>query len=148
GARIMTPGSGALASGRAGLGRMAEPETIFNAIVELLTPQDLAGRKSVGTAGPTREWIDPVRLLSNTSSGKMAYAIAQEARRRGAQVTLISGPVNLAPPEGVELRAVSSTEDMLAACKATVGDAHAWVMAAAPADYRPDRRAPQKLKKQ
>lgn len=148
GMRVMAPAEGALASGRSGLGRMAEPETIFAAIMRLLSPSDLSGRKVVVTAGPTREWIDPVRFLSNPSTGKMGYAIAEVAQRRGATVELISGPVSLPAPWNVQLTRVESTEDMLEACRAALGDAQAWVMAAAPADYRPERRASHKIKKQ
>lgn len=99
------------------------------------------------TAGPTREYIDPVRYLSNESSGKMGFAIAAAAARRGHRVTLVHGPVLLPPPRGVQCRAVVSADEMLAACRAASVSQHVLIMAAAVADYRPARQLPSKMKK-
>lgn len=147
GARIVSPGSGALASGREGKGRLADPEHIFEAILSVLAPQDLAGHRLIVTAGPTREPFDPARFLSNASSGKMGYALARVARRRGAQVTLITGPTDLAPPPDVDVVRVTTTLDLLAACQSAISGATALIMAAAPADFRPSAPAPHKRKK-
>ncbi len=147
GVTIVPPGEGPLASGRSGVGRLADPEEIFEATLALLTPQDLAGRRVVVTAGPTREAFDPARFVSNASSGKMGYAIATVARRRGASVTLISGPTALPPPPGVELLRVTTTAEMLEACQSALTGAWALIMAAAPADYRPATSLAHKHKK-
>lgn len=147
GARIVEPDSGFLASGRQGAGRMAEPKEIVEAVAAALTPQNLTGQRVVVTAGPTREAIDPVRFLSNGSSGKMGYAVARQARRRGADVCLVSGPTALAPPRDVELIPVTTSEQMLAACAAAVPGATTLIMAAAPADFRPAEFCATKLKK-
>ncbi len=147
GARFVEPAVGALASGREGAGRLAEPENIVAACIAALTPQSLAGRRVVVTAGPTREYLDPVRFLSNPSSGRMGFALAEEAMFRGAQVTLVAGPVNLPPPWGVERIDVTSTVDMLEAVQGALEEADALIMAAAPADLRPVEVAEQKVKK-
>ena len=147
GARFVAPATGELASGRSGAGRLAEPEEILEAIVAALTPQDLAGRRLVVTAGPTREAFDPARFVANASSGKMGYAVARVARRRGASVVLVSGPTTLVAPTGVELVRVTTTAEMLAACSAALAGADALVMAAAPSDFRPSEASPHKLKK-
>lgn len=149
GAEIVGPRAGHLASGRTGLGRMEEPAVIVEALKALLGKRgDLSGRRIVVTAGGTREPIDPVRYISNHSSGKMGYAIAEAARDRGAAVTLISTPVALAPLYGVELvpvsRAVEMRDAVLAACR----DADALIMAAAVADFQPATIAEHKIKKQ
>jgi phosphopantothenoylcysteine decarboxylase/phosphopantothenate--cysteine ligase len=147
GARIVGPASGSLACGYEGAGRLAEPAEIIEAIACALTPQDLAGEHVLVSAGPTREAIDPVRYLSNHSSGKMGYAIARVARRRGASVTLVSGPVALAAPAGVRVIAVESAADMDRALRAEFPRATVLVMAAAVADYRPAVARDRKLKK-
>lgn len=147
GAHILTPDAGALASGRAGEGRLVEPEAIVEATLTAITPQDLAGRRVLVTAGPTREPLDPARFLSNASSGKMGYAVARVARRRGARVTLVSGPTTLTPPPGVTIVPATSTEAMLQACQQHVSGADVWVMAAAPADFAPAAYSSTKHKK-
>jgi phosphopantothenoylcysteine decarboxylase/phosphopantothenate--cysteine ligase len=141
------PAEGRLASGAMGRGRMVEPEEILEAVRQLLAKQgDLAGRHVVVTAGGTREALDPVRYLTNRSSGKMGYALAEAARDRGAEVTLIS-TTNLPLPRGVKLVAVDSAAQMKEAVLAAVSQADALVMAAAVADYRPAHVAEHKIKK-
>jgi phosphopantothenoylcysteine decarboxylase/phosphopantothenate--cysteine ligase len=148
GAEFVGPVVGEVASGEIGEGRMAEPEAIAAAILAHLGKRDLAGRHLVVTAGPTIEDIDPARYLSNRSSGKMGYAVAVQAARRGAKVTLISGPVRLAPPVGVATVAVRSALEMREAIHATLADSpDALVMAAAVADYRPAQASLDKLKR-
>ena len=149
GYELMDPDDGALAAGEgSGPGRMPEPETIFAHIGRVLERQQaLRGRTVLVTAGPTREQIDPVRFLSNYSSGKMGVAIAAAAWRRGAAVTLVAGPLSVAPPTGVEHVPVQSTTEMRDAVAAHIATADVVVMAAAPADYQPAERAPGKLKK-
>jgi phosphopantothenoylcysteine decarboxylase/phosphopantothenate--cysteine ligase len=147
GVRFVGPDEGEMACGEFGPGRMAEPSRIVDAIAEILAhAQPLAGRKALVTAGPTREPLDPVRYLSNHSSGKQGYAIAQALADAGAETTLVSGPVELAPPPGVRLVKVETALDMLAACEAAL-PADVAVCAAAVADWRPDARREHKLKK-
>lgn len=147
GAEVVAPESGPLGSGREGIGRLAEPDRIFAHVLRALTPQDLKGCRLVVTAGPTREYADPVRCVTNGSTGKMGYAIAAAAWRRGADVVLVSGPTSLAPPVGVRVVQVVSARDMLDACREALAPADAIIMAAAPADHRPATRSPIKLKK-
>jgi phosphopantothenoylcysteine decarboxylase/phosphopantothenate--cysteine ligase len=145
---IVPPESGELACGDQGAGRMASPEKIVEAVLEEgKQSQALAGRHILITAGPTREPIDPVRYISNRSSGKMGYAIARAAMKKGARVTLISGPVSLQPPAGVRMIAVERTTEMHDAVLAAFPDADALVMAAAPADFCVANRAGHKLKR-
>ncbi len=142
------PEAGHLASGLQAVGRMTEPLVLREHIRLLLAQQGpLAGRKVVVTAGATQEDLDPVRYLTNRSSGKQGFALAQAARDRGAQVTLIAAPTNLEPLVGVEQVAVRSAEQMLAAVLAYSADADLLVMAAAVADFRPAQIAEQKIKK-
>jgi phosphopantothenoylcysteine decarboxylase/phosphopantothenate--cysteine ligase len=148
GALVIEPESGHLASGREGLGRMAEPETILPYVLRAMTKQSLAGRKVVVTAGPTREHLDPVRFLSNPSTGQMGFAVAQQAWLRGAEVVVIAGPTPFAPPPGVSVKKIQTTEQMLEQCSESLADAHIWVMAAAPADYRPAAFSKGKMKKE
>ncbi len=149
GVGIVEPGSGYLACGWLGKGRLAEVEEIVEAAMRALRPRrDLEGRRVLVSAGPTIEDIDPVRYISNRSSGRMGYAIAAAAEARGAEVTLVSGPVELPPPAGVTVVAVRSAKEMSAAVKLHADQADVVVMAAAVADYRPARLAPEKLKKQ
>lgn len=143
-----SPVSGALACGWEGQGKLAAPESIFEAAMSALTPKDLFGQTIMVTAGPTREEIDPVRYISNHSSGKMGYALARNAARRGARVILISGPVNIAPPAGVELISVTSAEEMREAVLGRADECSVVIKAAAVADYRPLERAAGKVKKQ
>ncbi|ABA89252.1 phosphopantothenylcysteine decarboxylase and phosphopantothenate--cysteine ligase [Syntrophotalea carbinolica DSM 2380] len=147
GYHVVEPVSGLLACGWQGKGKMAEPDDVFEATVRLLTPQDLAGETFLITAGPTREELDPVRYLSNYSSGKMGYAIALAACRRGARVILVSGPTALTPPAGVLCRNVTSAEQMKQAVLEALPQSTVVVKAAAVADYRPVERAVQKIKK-
>lgn len=144
------PVSGPLASGDVGEGRMSEPQEIADAVDELFITHkhDLAGLHILVSAGPTLEAIDPVRFIGNRSSGKMGYAIAQAAIDRGACVTLVSGPVAIAPPIGVQLVSVRSALEMQSALQQTLErDVNILLMAAAVADYRPTQAAPHKLKK-
>ena len=147
GARVVGPATGSLACGWEGAGRLAEPAAIVEALRCLLGPQDLAGERVLVSAGPTREPVDPVRYLSNHSSGKMGHAVARVARRRGAEVTLVTGPTSLPPPDGVRTVAVETAAEMGAALAAEFPRATVLVMAAAVADYRVRRPAEQKLKK-
>ncbi len=151
GVAVVEPDEGPLASraeaDTAGPGRMAEPAAIVEAVFDRLVPKDLAGLRLLVTAGPTREPLDPVRFLSNRSSGRMGVAVARAARRRGAEVTLVAGPLEVPPPSGVELVPVETAAEMAAAVLAKAEGVSAVVMAAAVADYRPSSVAPRKLKK-
>jgi phosphopantothenoylcysteine decarboxylase/phosphopantothenate--cysteine ligase len=141
------PNDGEMACGEFGTGRMAEPLEIIAAIEAALGAEGpLAGVRALVTAGPTREPVDPVRFLANHSSGKQGYAIAEALVRAGAETTLISGPVAIAPPDGVKLMRVTTAREMLAACEASL-PADVLVMAAAVADWRPDIAANSKIKK-
>jgi len=144
---FVPPVTGALACGWEGDGKLAAPEAIFEAAVTALSRHDFQGQTIMITAGPTREELDPVRFISNHSSGKMGYALARAAQRRGARVILISGPVNLAPPCGVELIAVESAADMHTAVMERAAECTVVIKAAAVADYRPAERSEAKIKK-
>ena len=142
------PETGALACGEEGTGRMAEPSDILEAIRSVLTPKDLAGERIVITAGPTREYLDPVRFISNRSSGKMGYSLARAARDRGAEVTLISGPSCLRKPDGLAFVQVETSAEMMEAVKkAVAGDTTVLVMAAAVADFSPASTSNNKIDK-
>ena len=149
GVRIIGPDSGEQACGEVGPGRMTEPGEIASTIMmeSGFDSWPLCGQRILLTAGPTWEAIDPVRGITNHSSGKMGYALAQAARNLGAEVTLISGPVNLIAPEGVALISVVSAQDMLDAVKKRIGDVDMFIAVAAVADYRPVNIAEQKIKK-
>ena len=147
GAHTVGPDAGELACGWIGEGRMIEAADIARACAELLGPQDWAGRRVLVTAGPTYEPIDPVRFLGNRSTGKMGFAIAARAARRGAEVTLVAGPTALPTPAGVTRVDVQTARQMREATLAHVDGAAMVVMTAAVADYRPVEAAPQKLKK-
>jgi len=150
GVHVVDPGSGYLACGWIGKGRLAEPDEVVAAAEQVLRQSGsttLAGRRVLITAGPTYEDIDPVRYLGNRSSGRMGYAIAAEALRRGATVTLVTGPTHLAPPVAADLVKVRSAADMHAAVMARAGDQEVVIMAAAVADYTPADPASQKVKK-
>jgi phosphopantothenoylcysteine decarboxylase/phosphopantothenate--cysteine ligase len=139
---------GRLASGVVGKGRLADPESIAGIALELLLPkQDLVGRRVVVSAGPTREPVDPVRFIGNRSSGKMGYALAERALRRGGDVVLVSGPSSLEPPHGVEYIRVETAVEMLGAVMKSFAEADLLIMAAAPADYRPAEPSDVKIKK-
>jgi len=149
GAHFVGPVHGKLASGEKGMGRMSEPHEIADALEALLKTQaDLAGFKLLISAGPTQEEIDPVRFLSNRSSGQMGYALVERAVLRGAEVTLVSGPVSLSAPRGATLVKVRSALDMHAAIMQRREQVDAIVMTAAVADYRPAHSASHKLKKE
>jgi phosphopantothenoylcysteine decarboxylase / phosphopantothenate---cysteine ligase len=146
GVGIVGPDEGAMACGEFGPGRLAEPEAIFAAIQAKLSPGPLAGKHMLVTAGPTEEPLDPVRVLTNRSSGKQGYAIAASLAALGARVTLVSGPTALAPPPGTERVSVGTAREMLAACEAAL-PADAAVFVAAVSDWRPDTVFGVKLKK-
>jgi len=147
GITILGPAEGLQACGDIGPGRMLEPEAIAEQLAGLFDSSILSGLKLTITAGPTREAIDPVRYISNHSSGKMGFALAQAARDAGAQVTLIAGPVALTSPQQVRTIAVDSAEEMYRETMATIADCDIFIGAAAVADYRPVTVAPQKIKK-
>lgn len=147
GMEVIVPASGYLACGDTGEGKMPEPEVLYEAVVRALTPKDLAGKKVLVTAGPTQERLDPVRYISNHSTGKMGYAIALSAVRRGADVTLVSGKTNLQAPTGVRFVPVVSAADMAEAVKAAAFEQDIIIKAAAVADYRPSVTADEKMKK-
>ncbi len=147
GYHIIDPGVGYLACGYEGAGRLAEPPDIVAEIERAVGPRDLAGERVLVTAGPNREPIDPVRFISNRSTGKMGYAMAAAAWRRGADVVLISGPTALPPPHGVRCARVTTAAEMRDAVMREFEAATMILMAAAVADYRPARVAAQKLKK-
>jgi phosphopantothenoylcysteine decarboxylase/phosphopantothenate--cysteine ligase len=144
---VVEPDAGELACGTTGAGRLPEPVYIVDRLIKALTVKNLAGKRVVVTAGPTREAVDPVRYISNHSSGKMGYAVARMAEYRGADVTLISGPSAVATPFGVSRLAVATTEEMAAAVFEQFPDAHVVIKVAAVADYRPTMVADQKIKK-
>lgn len=145
---IMEPAEGRLASGLIGKGRLPEPVEIVAEAVKLLARrEDLAGRRVLVTAGTTREALDPVRYIGNRSTGKMGYAVAAAAAARGAEVTLVSGPTVLEPPQGVQFVGVESCQEMLEACLAAFPGTDITVGAAAPADFRPAVYQEQKIKK-
>lgn len=147
GVTVLEPESGALASGLTGTGRLPEVDVIVEALAGLVAPaRDLAGDHVLVTAGPTREAIDPVRYITNRSSGKMGYRIAEAARRRGADVTLVSGPTTIAPPSGLRFVAVESAEEMRTAVLAHLDQATVVIKAAAVADYRAKEVATAKIK--
>ena len=148
GVRIVDPGKGYLACGMTGPGRLAENETIVAAVMEALSAwQDLAGETVLVTAGPTREKIDPVRYLTNRSSGRMGYAIAEAALRRGARVLLVSGPAAIAAPDAAEVTRVETAEEMLAAVLKLLPQSTVVIKTAAVADFRPKTVAAQKIKR-
>jgi phosphopantothenoylcysteine decarboxylase/phosphopantothenate--cysteine ligase len=147
GVTVIEPESGALASGLTGTGRLPEADTVIEALLRLLAPaHDLIGEHLLVTAGPTREPIDPVRYLSNRSSGKMGYAVATAALRRGARVTLISGPTPLSPPAGALFVPVQTAEEMREAALHHLGNVTIVIKAAAVADYRVARPHATKIK--
>ncbi len=148
GYEVISPASGYLACGDTGAGKMPEPEILLKYILrDLAHDHDLAGKKVLVTAGPTREAIDPVRYITNHSTGKMGYAIAQAAMERGASVTLVSGPVSIEPPMFVELVPVVSAADMAKAVKERAADQDIIIKSAAVADFRPVNVAAEKIKK-
>lgn len=148
GTKVIAPASGYLACGDTGAGKMPEPETLFGYIeAEIACEKDLAGKKVLITAGATQEALDPVRYLTNHSTGKMGYALAKAAMLRGAQVTLVSAPTDLEPPLDVDVVPVVSAQDMFEAVEKRFDDTDILVMAAAVADYRPKKFVDHKIKK-
>lgn len=145
--QVLPVGQGFLASGLEGPGRMMEPEEIFEAVTRHFTTGPLTGKKVLITAGPTREDIDPVRYITNHSSGKMGYALAETARDLGADVTLVTGPVRFPPPSGMKVVPVGSAEEMFEAVTADSAQQDIIIKAAAVADYTPANPADQKVKK-
>ena len=141
------PEKGPLACGEEGTGRMSDIKNIIEAIKTALAPKDLSREKIVVTAGPTREYLDPVRFFSNRSSGRMGYALAKAALRRGASVTLISGPSALSPPTGVHFISVETAEDMLHAVREQARLSTVLVMSAAVSDFKPAEKAKEKIDK-
>ncbi len=156
GNHFIEPASGFLASGLEGKGRMEEPEVIVDTLDHFFdgapdvssSPQDLQGRRILITAGPTYEKIDPVRFIGNYSSGKMGYSLAEECARRGADVTLVSGPVQLSTPAGVHRIDVESCNEMYDVCRQAFSDCDAAILCAAVADFRPESTASQKIKRE
>jgi phosphopantothenoylcysteine decarboxylase/phosphopantothenate--cysteine ligase len=147
GVHFAGPAAGDQACGEVGMGRMLEPEEIVREIEAFFQPKVLAGKRVLVTAGPTEEAIDPVRSITNASSGRMGYAVARAAREAGARVTLVSGPVSLAAPAGVERISVKSAEQMLEAVRKAAPSSDVFIAVAAVADYRVKNRAAQKIKK-
>ncbi|HVT42770.1 MAG TPA: bifunctional phosphopantothenoylcysteine decarboxylase/phosphopantothenate--cysteine ligase CoaBC [Thermoanaerobaculia bacterium] len=148
GVALIEPDSGLLACGDEGAGRMPDPQVIARHVQMLFADRNLQGTRFLVTAGPTREAIDPVRYISNRSSGRMGYAIAAAARDRGASVTLVTGPTALVRPPGIEVIEVTSAQEMFDAVMQNVDGHDVIVKAAAVADYRPVSAAPQKIKKE
>jgi phosphopantothenoylcysteine decarboxylase/phosphopantothenate--cysteine ligase len=144
---VMEPEEGMLASGTIGIGRFPDPSAIMEVIGRLLTDHDLKGLKVLITAGPTIEYIDPVRIVTNRSTGKMGYALARSAWRRGADVTLVTGPTHLDPPQGIQMIKVKTAEEMREAVLNNYRDRDVVIKAAAVSDYRPLRRAQEKEKR-
>lgn len=147
GYRVPEPAAGELACGTSGPGRLPEPEILLEQLTSLLSPKDYRGKNIVITAGPTREAIDPVRFISNPSSGKMGYAIARAAEMRGANVILISGPVSISPPPNVRVTHVTSADQMKTAVMDYLAYADILIKCAAVSDYRPVTASEQKIKK-
>ncbi len=151
GVHFVEPDAGEMACGTIGPGRLSEPERIVRAALEILAgsdqPKDLTGERFLITVGATREEIDPVRFISNRSSGKMGFALAEAALKRGAAVTVVSGVTTVEPPSGVRVVKALSAEEMLKAVASEAGKASVFIGAAAIADYRPAQRAQQKIKK-
>lgn len=148
GMHVINPAVGYLACGDVGAGKMPEPEVLLDYILqEIAYPRDLAGKKILVTAGPTQEKLDPVRYLTNHSTGRMGYAIARVAARRGAEVTLVTGPTETEKPRFVKLVEVTSAREMFEAVTSVSAEQDAVVKAAAVADYRPVSAADEKMKK-
>jgi phosphopantothenoylcysteine decarboxylase/phosphopantothenate--cysteine ligase len=147
GVAVAGPAEGDQACGETGLGRMLEPQAIVAAIEAFFEPKSLGGRRVVVTAGPTEEPIDPVRVITNASSGKMGFAVARAAREAGAEVTLIAGPVALETPPGVARVDVRTADEMFAAVKSATADCDVFFSVAAVSDYRVANRAAHKIKK-
>jgi phosphopantothenoylcysteine decarboxylase/phosphopantothenate--cysteine ligase len=148
GAQVIPPEEGDLASGDYGVGRLADPANIVEAVVSALTPKDLEGVRVLITVGPTREAFDPVRFISNRSTGRMGFALAAEAMRRGADVTAVAGPTTSTDPAGVRVVRVESAEQMFVECIERIEETDVAILSAAVADWRPSHVADQKVKKE
>lgn len=144
---FIEPGNGLLACGTYGVGRMAESIDIIEHVKDFFKGGDLKNQKIVITAGPTIEPLDPVRYMTNFSSGKMGYALAEEAKKRGGEVVLITGPTNIEPPAGIKVVNVNTTREMLSAVETEFDDCQVLIKAAAPLDYRPITVSNSKIKK-
>lgn len=144
---FIEPGTGMLACGYLGKGRMAEPADIVQYILDSLNKKTLINKKIIVTAGPTIEPLDPVRYMTNYSSGKMGYAIAEEASNRGGDVVLVTGPTNLQPPSNVKVVNINTTMEMLKAVEEYFNDSDVLIKAAAPLDYKPEKFSKEKIKK-
>ena len=147
GHKFIQPGVGMLACGDYGAGKMAEPQDIVEYLIDHFVEKDLLGRTITITAGPTREPLDPVRYMTNHSSGKMGYSLAEEAMRRGAMVNLITGPTSLTPPKDVNLVKVNTTDEMLKAVGDYFDETDVLIKSAAPVDYKPESFSTTKIKK-
>jgi phosphopantothenoylcysteine decarboxylase/phosphopantothenate--cysteine ligase len=147
GATLVAPEEGDLASGDYGVGRLAEPSSIVEAVVSALTIKDLEGVRVLVTVGPTREPFDPVRYISNRSTGRMGFALAADARRRGADVTVVAGPTSASPPSGLRVVRIETAEDMFVECIERIATTDVAVLSAAVADWRPAHVADEKVKK-
>ncbi|MGB9821894.1 bifunctional phosphopantothenoylcysteine decarboxylase/phosphopantothenate--cysteine ligase CoaBC [Thermodesulfovibrio sp.] len=147
GVEFIGPEQGSLACGEEGTGRLVRAEKIFEAVVSALTEKDLKGQHVLVTAGPTRGYLDVIRFITNRSSGKMGYALAKVAKRRGAKVTLISGPSNIEPPEVDKFFKVETTEEMLEKVMESINSATILLMAAAPIDFEPEKIFNTKIEK-
>lgn len=147
GVKIIDPEQGSLACGEEGTGRLASVDKIFEAVVSATTVKDLENETILITAGPTRQYIDPIRFITNKSSGKMGYALAKIAKRRGAKVTLITGPTSIEPPEVDNLIKVETTSEMLNAVMEHISLSTTLIMAAAPLDFEPENRYDKKIDK-
>ena len=147
GYQFIQPGVGLLACGDYGAGKMAEPADIVEYVIDSFVEKDLLGKKIVITAGPTIEPLDPVRYITNHSSGKMGYLLGKEAKSRGADVVIVSGPTSLDPPKGVDLIKVSTTREMFDAVGDHFDTCDILIKSAAPSDYRPENTSPIKIKK-
>jgi phosphopantothenoylcysteine decarboxylase/phosphopantothenate--cysteine ligase len=147
GALVVPPEEGDLASGDVGVGRLADPVTIVEAVIASLSPKDMSGERVLVTVGPTREAFDPVRFISNRSTGRMGFALAREAQRRGARVTIVSGPSSIVLPPGAQIVRVETAEEMYAECLGRFEECDVAILTAAVADWRPTEIATEKVKK-
>ena len=147
GVKFIEPAVGKLASGKTGKGRLASPELIFDEVEAMLSCKDFKGQTVIVSAGPTREPIDPIRFISNPSTGNMGYAVAKACRERGAEVILVTGPTSIQPPSGVEIVNVETADEMRAAILRHFDKSTVVIMSAAVANYRPKTKMPEKVEK-
>ena len=144
---FINPASGRLACGDYGEGKLADTVDIVDYVIDIFKDGELKGKKIVITAGPTIEPLDPVRYMTNYSSGKMGYALAEEAKKKGAEVTLITGPTNLEDPSGIKIIKIETTREMYESVESEFDDCHVLIKSAAPLDYRPEKMSQEKIKK-